>query len=170
MKYSRVSIVQASCIKERHEELEVNRDEFTIASVDAINMYPSMKLSTIKKSLRFFAIKHTTATKKTINLCLELIRFGMSSTLTSFDGDYYEYNSGKKEEQGLAIGGYELAFFANLVASYLFEKFKAILNPTTYHGIYHYYSLVVFKGNKSVNEIKYWLEEFQQTVNIAAGK
>ena len=68
----------------------------------------------------------------------------MRSTLISFDVKYYEYNSGKKEEQGLAIGGYELALLAKLVASYLFEINKAILNPTTYHGIYLDYGLVVF--------------------------
>ena len=42
-------------------------------------MYPSIKLARIKKSVRFFARTLTTATKKTINLCLELIHFGMSS-------------------------------------------------------------------------------------------
>ena len=57
------------------------REEVTIASVDDINMYPSIKIATIKKAVRFFAITLTTATKKTINLCLELIRFGMSSTV-----------------------------------------------------------------------------------------
>ena len=77
----------------------------TIASVDAINMYPSIDLSTIKKSVIFFARNLTSATKKTINLCLELIHFGMSSTLISFDGEYYEYHSGEKKEQGLEIGG-----------------------------------------------------------------
>ena len=81
MKYSRVSIVQASYLKERLEELEVERDEVTIASVDDINMYPSIKILTIKKSVRFFAIKLTAITKKTINLCLELIRFGMRTIL-----------------------------------------------------------------------------------------
>ena len=55
----------------------------------------------------------------------------MSSTLTSFVGEYYKYNGGEKEEQGLSIGGYELAFLSNLVASYLFDISKAILNPTT---------------------------------------
>ena len=40
----------------------------------------------------------------------------MSSTLISFDGEYYEYHSGEKEEQGLEIGGYESAFLADLVA------------------------------------------------------
>ena len=119
--------------------------------------------------MRFFVIKLNAATKKTINLCLELIRFGIRSTLITFDIEYYEYNRGKKEEQGLAIGGYELALLAELVASYLFEINKAILNPTTYHGIYLDHGLVVFNGKKSVNEMKYWLEGFHQTVNRAAG-
>ena len=93
----------------------------------------------------------------------------MRSTLISLNVNYYEYNGGEKEEQGLVIGGYELAILSDLVASYFFEKFKAVLNPTTYHGIYLNDGPVMFNGKKSVNEIKAWLEEFQQTVNIAAG-
>ena len=104
-----------------------------------------------------------------INLCLELICFGMSSTLICLDGEYYEYHGGEKEEQGLAIGGYKLAFLANLVASYLFEKAKANFHPTIYHSIYRDDGFVVFKGRKSVREIKDWLDEFQQTVDKAAG-
>ena len=46
----------------------------------------------------------------------------MSSTLISFDREYYEYHGGEREEQGLAIGGYESAFLTDLVAFYLFEK------------------------------------------------
>ena len=75
------SIVQASDQKEILEEKKLVREEVTIASVDAISMYPSINLATIKKAVRFFARTLTTETKKTINLCLELIRFGMSSTL-----------------------------------------------------------------------------------------
>ena len=41
--------------------------------------------------------------------------------------------------------------------------------PTIYHGIYRDDGLVVFKGKKSVKEIKYWLDEFQKTVDKAAG-
>ena len=149
MNYSRVSIVQSSDLKERLEELKIKRDKATIASVDAIDMYPSIKLSTNRKSVRFSARKLTAATKKTTNLCLELIRSGMSLTLISFDGKYYEYHGGEREEQGLAIGGYESEFLANLVSSYLFEKSKANFHPTTYHGIYRYDGLVVFKGKKS---------------------
>ena len=99
------------------EEKKFVREEVTISSVDTINMYPSIKLATIKKAVRFFARTLTTATKKTINICLELIRFGMSSTLICFDGEYYEYHGGEKPEQGLEIGGYESAFLSDLVAS-----------------------------------------------------
>ena len=143
----------------------------TIASVDAINMYPYIKLATIRKSVRFFARKITAATKKTINLCMELIHFGMSSTLIlfnretkktinlflelihfrmistliSFDGKYYDYHGGEREEQGLAIGGYESAFLADLVASYLFEKSKSNFRLTICHGIYKDDGLVFLK-------------------------
>ena len=56
-----------------------------------------------------------------------------------------------------------------MVASYLFEKAKANFFPRIYHGIYIDDGLVVFKGKKKASEIKDWLEDFQQTVNTAAG-
>ena len=61
------------------------------------------------------------------------ICFGMSSTLTSFDGKYYEYHGGEREYQGLAISGYKSAFLADLVASYIFENSNSTSNrqPTT---------------------------------------
>ena len=74
----------------------------------------------------------------------------MKSTLIFFIREYYEYHDGKKKEQWLAIGGYELAFLANLVASYLFKKSKNLLTRTTYHGIYPDYGLMVFKVKKGV--------------------
>ena len=123
-----------------------------------------IKLAGIKRAVRYFARTLTRETRKTINLCLDLIRFGISSTLL-----YYEYHGGEKEEQRLAIGGYESAFLADLVASYLFEKSKPIFCPTIYHSIYRYDGLVFFKGKNKASEIKDWLEEFQQTVNTAAG-
>ena len=92
--YSQDSIVQASDLKERLEELRLKREEVTIASEDAINMYASIKLVTIRKAVRYFTRKLTRETKKTINLCLDLIHFGMSSTLISFDSEYYKYHRG----------------------------------------------------------------------------
>ena len=119
--------------------------------------------------MRFFARKFTAATKKSINLCIEFIQFWVSSILISFNRKYYEYHSVKREEQGLAIGGYESAFLVNLVASYLFEEAKTLLNQTTYHRIYQGGGMVVFKGKKSLKGIKNWLEEFQKTLDKAAG-
>ena len=53
--YSQDSIVQASNLKERLKELGVKREEVMIASLDAINMYPSIKLATIRKAVRYLA-------------------------------------------------------------------------------------------------------------------
>ena len=47
-------IVQASDLKERIEEMKINRDKLTIASVEAINMYPSIILSRIRKAVNYF--------------------------------------------------------------------------------------------------------------------
>ena len=93
----------------------------------------------------------------------------MSSTLIYFNGEYYEYHGGEREEQGLLIGGYKSEFLADMIASYLFEESKSNFRPTIYHGIYRDDGLVVFKGKKKASEIIYWLEEFQQKVNKAAG-
>ena len=58
MNYSQDSIVQASDLKEILKELGVKTEEVTIASVDAINMYPSIKLEKIRKAVRYFAKPH----------------------------------------------------------------------------------------------------------------
>ena len=99
-------------------------------------MYPSIKLAIIRKAVIYFARKLTKETKKTINLFLELIHFGMSSTLISFGGEYYEYHGVEREEQGFTICGYESAFLADLLTSFLFEKSKLNFRPTIYHSIY----------------------------------
>ena len=59
-------------------------------------MYPSIKIETIRKAVRYFARKITKETKKTINICLELIHFRMSYTLISLDSEYYEYHEGRR--------------------------------------------------------------------------
>ena len=117
-----------------------------VVSVDCVNIYPSIKLATIRKAVRFFSRRLTAATKNKINLDLDLIRFGVSSTLISFEGGYYEYHGVDNKDQGLAIWGYESAFLSNLVVSYLFEKSKNLLNRTTYQVIYCDRGLLVYSG------------------------
>eukprot|EP00957_Ditylum_brightwellii_P122022 9306036-Ditylum_brightwellii.AAC.1 len=57
---------------------------------------------------------------------MTLVKFGMKSTLIHFRNKYYKYKgaagaSADEEDIGLAIGGFESAWLANLVASYLLE-------------------------------------------------
>ena len=86
--YTRVTIVQEYDLKERLEELGIKREVVTIASVDAINIRPSIKIATIKKAVRLFTKEFITSTKKKINLCLELICFDMRSNLISLYREY----------------------------------------------------------------------------------
>ena len=92
----------------------------------------------------------------------------MSSTLISFDGDYYKYHGGGEEKKGLAIGGYKSSFLSDLVAYYLFSKANNNFLRKMWHDIYEDDGLVLFKGKKSVYKIRYWLEYFQNMVNESA--
>ena len=46
----------------------INNNGVTIASVDDVNMYPSIKLATARKVVIFFSRQLTAANKKTIKL------------------------------------------------------------------------------------------------------
>lgn len=93
----------------------------------------------------------------------------MISTLIFFNGNYYEYHGREKEEQYLAIGGYEAAFLSDLVISYLFTKYNTLFRPDLYHGIYQYDRLLVFRCNNIPKEITYWLDSFQRKLNSTEG-
>ena len=58
---------------------------------------------------------------KKISLCLRLIGFGMIPSLLNFQDKYYEYGNERLVTEGLVIRGYEPAFLADLVASYILE-------------------------------------------------
>ena len=90
----------------------------------------------------------------------------MSSTLPTFEDKYYEYGEKGIETKGLVIGGYESAFLADLVASYLFKKCSNQFKEVLWKGIYRYDGLLVFKGKKSLSDIKRWREDFQSRVEL----
>eukprot|EP00957_Ditylum_brightwellii_P020890 1575505-Ditylum_brightwellii.AAC.1 len=58
---------------------------------------------------------------------MEMIQFGMKNTLVSYHNKYFNYKGASKgddltvKDVALAISGYESAFLADLVASYLLE-------------------------------------------------
>ena len=78
----------------------------------------------------------------------------MISTLLTFGGEHFEYSDEDIKTKGLTIGGYELAFHADLVASYLFENYNNTFKEVLWNGMYIDYGLLVFNGNKSLSDIK----------------
>ena len=73
----------------------------------------------MKKAIQFYTKDLPKLELIKIKLCLKLIGFGMGSTLLNFQDKYYQYGDEGLETKWLAIGGYESAFLADLVASYL---------------------------------------------------
>ena len=76
-----------------------------------------------------------------------MIRFGMINMLVSFRERFFEYGWDEIEEKGgLTIEGYESAWLADLVASYILEKRNKMFVETKYHGIYRDDSFIVFES------------------------
>ena len=100
---------------------------------------------------------------------MRLIRFGMCSTLINFQETFYEYGDEDLETKGLAIEGYESAFLADLVASYLLEVFNNQFKEVLWRGIYSDDGFLVFEGRRSISEIRIWGDKFQEKVDEIAG-
>eukprot|EP00957_Ditylum_brightwellii_P189445 14419959-Ditylum_brightwellii.AAC.1 len=80
--------------------------------------------------------------KETIDMCMDIVQFGMKSMLIQFKGKYYIYKGAAKGKElsdkdvALAIGAYEAAFLANIVASYVFEETGECFMECAFRGIY----------------------------------
>eukprot|EP00957_Ditylum_brightwellii_P116448 8882259-Ditylum_brightwellii.AAC.1 len=90
---------------------------------------------------------------------MTLVKFGMKSTLIQFCDKYYKYKgaagvSVDNKDIGLAIGGFEPAWLANLVASYLLEMTENHFTKTITKGMYRDDGLVVFSGIKRKRELR----------------
>ena len=96
-----------------------------------------------------------------------MIKFGMGNTLITFIDEFYEYGgSTEVEDKGLTIGGYESAWLADLVQSYILEMTKQVFEKcTNYYGFYRDDGIVILKGQWSNEEINSWLKTFQFNVN-----
>ena len=86
--YTKFTIVQASQVKEEWDILNWKISEVTIASIDAVAMYPSIKLPLVKKSISYLTINLSKIQKSTVKLCPKLIAFGMSYTILTFEEKY----------------------------------------------------------------------------------
>ena len=82
---ARFTIFQASQVKKEWEILDWKRNELTIASIDAVLIYPSVKFPLVKKAISYFTKNLPKSQQSTVKFCLKLISFGMSSTLLKFE-------------------------------------------------------------------------------------
>ena len=74
--------------------------------IDLASMYPSIKYSLMKKYLQYFMHTLLAVDKEKVGTCLEMINFGMSLMLLTFQDRYYSLHGGDKDgEKGLDIGG-----------------------------------------------------------------
>eukprot|EP00957_Ditylum_brightwellii_P072387 5501645-Ditylum_brightwellii.AAC.1 len=91
---------------------------------------------------------------------MDIVQFGMKSTLIQFKGRYFIYQRATKgkeileEDVTLAIGAYESAFLAGIVASYVFEETEECFVKCIYRGIYRDDGLVAFEGRRNKHEIQ----------------
>eukprot|EP00957_Ditylum_brightwellii_P044136 3349128-Ditylum_brightwellii.AAC.1 len=77
-----------------------------------------------------------------IGLCMDIVQFGMKSTLIQLRSKYFVYNGAAKdknlsnEDVALAIRAYKSAFLANIVAPYVFEETEECFRECIFRGIY----------------------------------
>eukprot|EP00957_Ditylum_brightwellii_P179047 13638480-Ditylum_brightwellii.AAC.1 len=96
--YAKHTIVQSSDLKEKLEKCGLKQN----------------------KALSHYARNLPDAAKETINMCMDVVQFGMKSTLIQFKGKYYVYKGATKGKElsdkdvALAIGAYEAAFLADI--------------------------------------------------------
>eukprot|EP00957_Ditylum_brightwellii_P191655 14591428-Ditylum_brightwellii.AAC.1 len=73
---------------------------------------------------------------------MDIVQFRMKSTLIQFRGQHYVYQGAAKGKElsdkdvALAIGAYELAFLADIVATYVFEEMEECFRQCIFRGIY----------------------------------
>ncbi len=168
--YTSRTIIQASDLKEKIETMGITNNNSTIVSIDAEAYYPSIKFKLVRKAVRYFSRHLTDDNKEIIEDCLEMIKFGMSSTLLTFIDKYYEYDGEllDPEEKGLTIGGYESAWLADLVGAYVLANTRKHFEHTSYDGLYRDDGFAIFEGKWNYNQIVQWRNEFQQSVNQLA--
>eukprot|EP00957_Ditylum_brightwellii_P021881 1650088-Ditylum_brightwellii.AAC.1 len=96
--------------------------------LDIASMYPSICVKLIWKALNHYVKDLPATARETTNLCIDIVQFGMKSTLIQFRGRYYVYQGAARGKElldkdiALAIGAYKSAFLADIVASYAFEE------------------------------------------------
>ena len=90
----------------------------------------------------------------------------MENTVIAYEDQNWIYGGNAPVKiKGLTIGGFESAFFADLVAAYILENSTKLFADSNFYGIYHDDGLFVRDGKRSVEEMVDWLKKFQAKVD-----
>jgi hypothetical protein len=101
-------IINASDLKQKLETLNLNSANSTIVSIDAEDYYPSVHFKLVRKAAEFYSSSLSIDNPHVIRRCLDMIAFGMSLTLFTFQDVYYEYDGAEDpDDRGLSIGAFE---------------------------------------------------------------
>eukprot|EP00957_Ditylum_brightwellii_P191889 14607824-Ditylum_brightwellii.AAC.1 len=79
--YAKHTIIQSSNLKEKLETCGLKRNNVTLMLLDIVNMYPSIRVKLIRKALTHYAKDLPAEVRETIDLCMDIVQFGMNSTL-----------------------------------------------------------------------------------------
>ena len=159
-------VAQASDLKHQLERLALDPAATPIASIDAVDFYPSVKFKLVQQAVDYYSAGLSQEDRATIKHGLEMIQFGMRSTLLCFQDQYYEYDAAKNPtEKGLSIGSYESAWLADLAGAYILDNTEDCFTEAQFHGLYRDDGIAVFRGNKTPLQMAQWLELFQKKVN-----
>ncbi len=91
--------------------------------IDAEKMYPSVKFEQIRRAVNYFLRDVPNKEKEIADRCLEMVKYGIDNCFVTYEDQYWIYGGNfPVEEKGLTIGGFESAFFTDLVAAYILEK------------------------------------------------
>jgi hypothetical protein len=117
-------------------------------------MCPSVIFNQIESAVNYFLQDAPQSEKDLAGKCLEMVKFGMSNMLIQSMGQYYEYGgSVDVEQKGLTIGGYESAFFADLVAAWILDNSVPLMLETMFDGLNRDNGLLVFDKPITTNEV-----------------
>ena len=75
IKYSQLTIIQASHLKEKLEGMKLWLGEVTLILIDTEVMYTSIKFGLVRKVVNYFTRHLNNKYKAKLNTCLELIEF-----------------------------------------------------------------------------------------------
>jgi len=139
-------------------------------STDAEDFCPSARLKLVRKAVCHFSKNLPEEDQITIEHCLDLIEFGMQSTLLAFVDKCCEHDGDRDpEEKGLTIGGCESAWLADLVGAYILDNTKSHFRKTKCCGLCRDDGMAVFNNKLSCDDMLKWRTKFQNSVNRLAG-